>query len=164
MQTVDEQNYYLRKNWNREYYLYGLSFVDAQVTSSSNNIIIYGHNMRDSSMFGDLEKYKDQNFYEKYKYIKFDTLYEESTYEIISVVKTIAYYTLDEIQNADYYFYSHIALDSEEEFNEFVTKIKENFYFDTSVTAEYGDKLLTLSTCDYWVDDARLLVIAKKIQ
>ena len=77
-------------------------------------------------------------------------------------LQIIAYYTLDEIQNADYYFYSHIALDSEKEFNEFITKIKENSYFDTGLTAEYGDKLLTLSTYDYWVDDARLLIIAKK--
>ena len=79
-------------------------------------------------------------------------------------LQIIAYYTLDEIQNADYYFYSHIALDSEKEFNEFITKIKENSYFDTGLTAEYGDKLLTLSTYDYWVDYATLLIIAKKVQ
>ena len=54
-----------------------LLFIDDKVTSTSNNIIIYGHNMADDSMFGDLPEYKNQSYYEKHKYIKFDTLYED---------------------------------------------------------------------------------------
>ncbi len=164
MQTVDDQNFYLRKDWEKNYSWYGLPFADSQVTLDSNNVIIYGHNMCDGTMFSELINYKDQSFYENHKYIKFDTLYEEGTYEIISVSRTVAYYTWDDANSADYYFYFHINMDSEDEFNEYVSKAKEYSYFDIEASAEYGDKLLTLSTCDYWVKDARLLVIAKKVE
>ena len=164
MQTVEDQNFYLNKNWNKEESKNGLLFIDDKVTSTSNNIIIYGHNMADDSMFGDLPEYKNQSYYEKHKYIKFDTLYEEATYEVISVSKTVAYYTLQEANEAEYYFYFHVNMNSEEEFNKYVSEAKKNAYFETNVSAEYGDQLLTLSTCDYWCEDARLLVIAKKIE
>lgn len=163
MQRIDDQNFYLDKNWEKEYSINGMIFADEQVNEKSNNIILYGHNMKDGSMFGSLKKYKNQDFYETHKYIKFDTLYEEATYEIISVSKTIAYYTFDEAEKADYYFYFHINMNSDEEFNEYVSKAKQNAYYETNVTAEYGDELLTLSTCDSWTDDGRLLVIAKKV-
>lgn len=163
MQTIEDQNFYLRKDWNKDYSWYGLPFADCQVTLDSNNVIIYGHNMSDGAMFGDLTKYKDVSFYESHKFIKFDTLYEKGLYEIISVSKTTACFTYEEVNKLDYYFYFHINMNSEEEFNEYVSKAKETAYFDTDVTAEYGDKLLTLSTCDYWTENARLLVIAKKV-
>lgn len=163
MQKIGDQNFYLDKNWEKEDSINGMIYADEQVNENSNNIILYGHNMKDGSMFGSLKKYKNQDFYESHKYIKFDTLYEEATYEIISVSKTIAYYTWEEAEKADYYFYFHINMDFEEEFDEYVSQAKQNAYYETNVTAWYGDELLTLSTCDSWTEDGRLLIIAKKI-
>ena len=61
-------------------------------------------------------------------------------------------------------FYEHIELNSEEEFDEYVSYMKENSYYQIDSTAEYGDEIITLCTCDYWAQDARLLVVAKKIK
>lgn len=152
------EDYYLHRNFEGEISAAGELFVDIRtVFEETENIIIYGHNMRNGTMFGTLKKYKDQKFYEDHKYIEFETLYEEAEYEIVAVSKTIA-------SNEGYQYYDHVELDSKEEFDAYIQNAKNNSYFDTGVTAEYGDTLITLSTCDYWADNARLYIVAKKIQ
>lgn len=163
MQTKENQNFYLTKDFYKEESKEGVPYVDMDVNETSNNVIIYGHSLTYDSMFTCLLNYKYQQYYNEHKYIQFDTLYEEGTYEVISVSKAMAYFSWEEIESVDYYFYVHINMDSEEEFNEYVSKAKENAWFETGVSAEYGDELITLSTCDYWADDARLLIIAKKV-
>ena len=125
------------------------------------NTIIYGHCMKNRTMFGSLKDYKDSSFYDEHKYIEFDTIYEKATYEIISVSKGIAYYE-KEPEN-EYLYYKHTELDTEEAFDAYIQNAKNNAYYETGVTAEYGDKLITLSTCDYWTKNARLYIVAKKI-
>lgn len=163
MQTPDRPNYYLRRNWTGEYSIKGIPYIDERVTDNSENIFIYGHNMDDGSMFGDLPEYKDETYYKNHKYIEFNTIYERAKYEIVSVSKTVALEDSELLTTSEYYVYQHTELDTPEEFNNYWSNIKKNEYFDTGVTAKYGDRLITLSTCDYWTEGARLLVIAKKI-
>ena len=106
-------------------------------------------------MFGELEKYKKQNFYEDHKIINLNTIYENADYEIIAVFKTVAY--------TGFKYYNFINANSEDEFDTFIDKCKELSFYDTGKTAKYGDKLLTLSTCEYSRKNGRLVVIAKKI-
>ena len=61
-------------------------------------------------------------------------------------------------------YYQFIDATSEEEFNSYMTEMSNLSYYDTGVTATYGDRLLTLSTCDYQEKDGRFVVVAKKIQ
>lgn len=163
MFTPDDPNFYEDKNQEKKVCKSGgwWIWIDGQTTEDTENVIIYGHNMRRGEMFGSLKNYyKDQVFYEAHKYIQFDTLYERGTYEIISVVKTKDYGE----DESHYQFYDHMELDSEEEFQEYVDNAKKNAWFPIETTAEYGDRLITLSTCDYWTDEGRLLIIAKKIR
>lgn len=162
MQTVDKPIYYNHRDWNKNESVYGLPLIDARCRLDSENIIIYSHHMNDGSMFGSLKLYTDMNFYNEHQIIKFDTIYEKAEYQIIAVLLAQAYYNT-EPQEGDFVFYDYINMD-EEQFQEYINYVKELSLYDTGITAEYGDKLITLCTCYYHTQDGRFLVVAKKIQ
>ena len=157
MQTEKErQDYYLHRNFYKEYSQLGTPYIaEACNIQTSDNVIIYGHHITNNKMFGELEKYKKQNFYENHKIINFNTIYENADYEIIAVFKTVAY--------TGFKYYNFINANSRDEFDTFIDKCKELSFYNTGKTAKYGDKLLTLSTCEYSRKNGRLVVIAKKI-
>lgn len=162
MQTVDDPIFYNHMDWNKEYSKSGLPLIDARCTLNSENIIIYSHHMKDGSMFGSLKKYTNENFYNEHQIIEFDTIYEKAEYQIIAVLLAKAYY-YTEPKVKDFVFYDYINM-NEEQFEEYIYHIKNLSIYDTGVTAEYGDKLITLCTCYYHTQDGRLLVVAKKVQ
>ena len=112
-------------------------------------------------MFEDLMKYTKQDFYENHKTIQFTTNTEDSTYEILSVFYSRVYYKSE--QNVFRYYY-FVNANNEKEYDEFVSNAKKASIYDTGVNAEYGEQLLTLSTCEYSQTDGRFVVVAKKIQ
>lgn len=163
MQTFDDPTFYIHRDWNKNESTYGLPLIDGRCTLESENIIIYSHNMKNGKMFGSLKKYKERSFFDEHQIIEFDTIYEKAEYQIISVSLAQAFY--DEVPNEDeFVYYDYIELDTKERFQEYIDQIKENSLYDTGITAEYGDSLITLCTCSYHVKDGRLLVVAKKIQ
>lgn len=164
--TPEDPNFYINKNWKKEVCFKNIGnsiFIAGQTTENSNNIIVYGHNMNDGSMFGSLKKYRDEAYYEDHKYIEFDTLYEKQIFEVICVSKSVVYY--DDIKPKDaYLFYEHTELNSKEEFDEYIENVRENVYYNITTETEYGDELITLCTCNNWRKNGRLLVVAKKIE
>lgn len=159
MQSIDEPNFYLKHGFDKGYTDYGCPYVgeNCDVTKPSDNIIIYGHHMKNGSMFSDLDKFKKKDFWEQHKTITFNTLTEKQTYEIIAVFKTVVY--TDSANEFRYYQFSDA--ETPEDFAEYVAKCKEKAFYDTGVSAEYGDKLITLSTCEYSNANGRLVVVAK---
>ena len=158
MQTKNNPNFYLKRNFEKEYSDLGVPYIQENCDiATSDNLIIYGHHITGGRMFGALEDYKSQSFYEEHKTIQFDTLTEQAEYEIIAVFKTVAY------SAQGYRYYDFVDAENEEEFDAFVGKCKELALYDTGVTAEYGDRLITLSTCEYSAQNGRLAVVAKKI-
>ena len=116
--------------------------------------------MQSGKMFGSLELYKDKNYYEKHKTIEFDTIYEEGTYQIMYVFRSKIFNEED----ITFKYYQFFDAYSEEEFNSYMEEMKNMSLYDTGLTAEYGDQLLTLSTCDYYEDDGRFVVVAKRVK
>lgn len=158
MQTKDRPDYYLRKNFYKEYSVFGTPYIDENCDiENGNNLIIYGHHINGNKMFGELENYKNEEYYNKHKFIKFYTLNEKAEYEIISVFKTTVY------NDKGFKYYQYYNLEDEREFETFINKCKELSLYDTQKIAKYGDKLLTLSTCEYSQNNGRLVVIARKI-
>lgn len=163
MQTKDNPTFYIHKDWEKNESQTGLPLIDGRCTLESENIIIYSHNMKNGTMFGSLKRYKEKSFYDEHQIIKFDTIYEEAEYQIIAVLLAQVFY--NEKNNEDeFVYYDYIELDSKEEFQKYINQVKELSLYDTGITAEYGDSLITLCTCNYHVKDGRLLVVAKKIQ
>ena len=161
MQSKDNPNFYLKHGFDKAYTDYGCPYVqeNCDMELPSDNIIIYGHHMNDGSMFAGLMKFKDKNFWEKHKTVSFDTLTDRQTYEVIAVFKTVVY--TDSPDSFKYYHF--INAETDEDFTAYVEKCKELSLYDTGVTAKYGDKLLTLSTCEYSRTNGRLVVVAKLI-
>ncbi|MBQ7956245.1 MAG: class B sortase [Lachnospiraceae bacterium] len=160
MQTVDNE-YYLKHNFDHEYDKNGCIFLDkdCDVIERSTNLIVYGHHMSSGRMFGKLDKYSSKDYYEEHKYIQFDTIYEKGTYEVMYVFRS-KIYEEDEIV---FKYYQFIDVNSETEFNSNMKEMAAMSLYDTGVTAKYGDELLTLSTCDYYTDYGRFVVVAKRI-
>ena len=164
VQTSDN-DYYHRLGFNKEYDYYGTPYIDYEcdVKTPSTNLIIYGHNIRnDGQMFNDLTKYKQLSFYKEHPLIDFDSVYEEGEYKIFAA---FIVNTLPEHDNGDVFQYNHfVNAENEEEFNAFVDEVRRRSLFDTSVDVEYGDELLTLSTCTYEFKEARFVVVARRVR
>ena len=104
-------------------------------------------------------KYRNKSFWEGNKTIIFDTLTDRHRYEVIAVFKTVVY--TDSSDSFKYYEFTDA--ENAAEFDAYVAKCKELSLYDTGVSAEYGDKLISLSTCEYSRNNGRLVVVAKKI-
>ena len=108
-------------------------------------------------MFHDLHGYYRESFWKEHQFIEFDTIYDHHTYQIFAVFKT-------NVSSSDFFPYHRFNnAESAEEFDEFVSKVKSLSFYDTGVSAEYGDKLITLSTCEYTLSNGRLVVVAKQV-
>ncbi len=161
MQTVNNE-YYLDHNFNQEEDRNGCIFMDYQcdVVKGCDNIILYGHHMKSGKMFGTLNKYSKESYYEEHPTIQFDTIYEKGTYQVMYVFRSKVYSEED----VTFKYYQFINAASEMEFNSYLNEMAALSLYDTGVTAGYGDKLLTLSTCDYQEKKGRFVVVAKKIK
>lgn len=161
LQTSNNE-YYLNHNFDQEQDKNGSIFLDmdCSIFPRSTNLIIYGHHMRSGRMFGQLNKYSDEKFFENHRYIQFDTIYEKGTYEVMYVFRSEVYKENEIV----FKYYQFIDAVSEVEFDSNMREMAAMSLYDTGVTAEYGDELLTLSTCDYFTNNGRFVVVAKRIQ
>ncbi len=160
MQTTDNK-YYQNHNINQEYDKNGSIFMDkdCDVLKPSTNFILYGHHMKSGQMFGNLDLYEKESYYKEHPYIQFDTIYEKGTYQIMYVFRSRVYSEEDIV----FKYYQFIDALSEQEFNSNMQEMAAMSLYDTGVTAQYGDQLLTLSTCDYEENNGRFVVVAKKV-
>lgn len=159
---VKDDNYkYLYMNFSGQFDAAGLPYIKGacRLDPESDNLIIYGHNMLDGSMFGDLEKYAKEDYWKEHPIILFSTLYEEREYEIVAVFFDRIYDSSEDC----FKFYEFINALNEEQFNEAYTYFKEHAEYDTGVEAKYGDNLITLVTCSYHTQDGRFVVVARQI-
>lgn len=159
MQTPSNPNYYLYRDFDKNNSKRGSVYAkeDCDINAPSDNITIFGHNMQDGSMFACLGNYTSKRAWEDNSLIFFDTLTEYHTYKIFAVFKTSA--------NLGQGFRYHTFVDAanEQEFDEFVSTCKRLSFYDTGITPVYGDKLICLSTCEYTLDNGRLVVAAVRI-
>lgn len=159
MQTPDEANYYLKRNFYGEDSARGCIYIreDCDMLEPSDNITVYGHNMMDGSMFAGLHAYISKDAWEENPLIFFDNLYEYHVYKIFAVFKTTA--TL----GSGFSYHQFVDAESEEDFNEFIKTIKDMEFYETGITPVYGDKIICLSTCEYTQNNGRLVVAAVRI-
>lgn len=158
MHTPEDEEYYLRRAFDGSDSVSGTPFLAADCAEGCGNYIIYGHNMRDGSMFADLLDYADREFWEQHPVIRFDTLEEIGEYEVLAAFYTSVQLTGEE----SFLYYKYTDLQDAEVFAEYLRQIQSAALYDTGVTAEYGDQLLTLSTCSYHTGEGRFVVVARR--
>ena len=137
---ANDNSYYLTHNFNKEDNSAGWIFADYKnkFNGKDKNIVIYGHNMRDNSMFGSLKNVIKEEWHnnENNKYIILATENEYSIYEVFSVYQ---------IEKEDYYIKTDF--NSDKEFEEFLQKVKERSIKDFNIDISKENSILTLSTC-----------------
>ena len=155
-------NYYLHRNIYKNYSNHGTPYLAEYCNlRASDNLIIFGHHMKDNTMFSELVNYKNYSYYKNHKYIYFYTLKDgqtiKNTYEIAIAFKTIAY------SDNGFKYYNYTNFYDEDEFNSFVGECRNLEFYNTSIDLKYTDKLITLSTCEYSQKNGRMVIVAKKI-
>lgn len=152
---------YLYKDFEGNDKFAGTLFLDKACSiaePSTANWMIYGHNMNDGSMFGTLKYYRREEFWQEHPTFTFITRTQVETFEILGVVQS----WVSVVPQGQFEYFFFFDAENEEEFNAFVRQVKENALYDTGVEAEYGDQLITLTTCDSWHEEGRLAVIGRR--
>lgn len=162
MYTPYDSEYYLHRDFYGDYSESGMLFIDGDCPSDGSYALIYGHHMKNGTMFGELPDYIDPAFYEKHKTIFFDTRYELRDYEVVAAFYAKIY--PDGEENGRFCYYNYKDLSSESVFNEYVANVKAISLYDTGITPVYGDQLITLSTCNYHTEDGRFVVVARRVR
>ncbi|MCL2034914.1 MAG: SpoIID/LytB domain-containing protein [Oscillospiraceae bacterium] len=165
-----DNDYYLRRDFYGGSNQYGIPFMDfrVDVKKPSDNIVVYGHNMKDGQIFGELIQYNPKTgnqdaalgYYRENPLIDFTTVYSDGQYKIFSVFITNAY----EAQGPVFAYQDFIDASSGEDFDRFVNELKKRSMINTTVDIRQGDELLTLSTCTYEFQDARLVIAARAVR
>ncbi|WP_433957467.1 class B sortase [Cytobacillus horneckiae] len=154
----EDNEYYLTRNYKRKDTRAGSIFMDFRndvSDESERNTILYGHRMKDGSMFAQLTKYLDKDFYMDHPTVYFDTLYAGYDLEVFSVYQT----TTD-------FYYIETDFASNEQYLHFIDTLKGKSVHQTDVAIAENDRIVTLSTCDYSLDptEGRLVVHAKVVE
>ena len=160
---TDNNDFYLNHNQQKKSSIYGALFFDCQnvitEAETDKNLVIYGHHMKNGSMFGNLTKYKQLSFYKQNPTVEFSTLYKKSTYKIYAAFVLNASKADD---NNYIYNISRKSFTDDKDFNSWVNEAKERSLINTGVDVKNGDNIITLVTCTYDFDNARFVVMARE--
>jgi sortase B len=160
LQRKSEKDYYLYRDFYGNQDRHGSVYVReaCDVFGPSDNVTIYGHNMADGTMFANLHKYKDKDFFNAHPVVYFDTLYERHTYQVVCIFRTSGTYG----EGFPYHLYDDFK--DEAEYNAFIKGIRKLAIFDSGISVNYGDKFICLSTCEEWpIKNGRLVLLAVRI-
>lgn len=156
VQSKDFNNphFYLDKGPDRQYSESGAIFMDTRniISELDRHIVIYGHNMKDGSMFGSLDQYKNKYFRTTNNIIKFDTIYAEYKWELINVFIT-----------TPEFYYIQTYFENDEDFMNLMNKCIKLSIYNNDVIISPEDKILTLSTCTNDIKDGRLVIQGRLI-
>ena len=158
LQRTEDEDYYLRRDYYGKKASAGSIYVEetCDVFLPSDNVTVYGHMMRNGTMFADLKLYKDRDFWEENRTVLFSNLREHHEYEIFAVFLTTA------SVGKGFTYHTFDYAEDQAAFDEYVAGCRGIALYDTGIVPQYGDKLLTLSTCDYGLTNGRLVVVARR--
>ena len=158
MYRPQSKDYYIYRDFYGERSSSGSLYISEICDPDTcDNLIIYGHHMSSGTMFAALDKYKKQSFYEAHPTIRLERLSGVETYEIVFAFTTPVY------TGNDFKYYAFARAANEAEFNAYIANCQARALYDTGKTASYGDKLLTLSTCEYSQKNGRMVVVARRM-
>lgn len=154
-----QPDYYLRRSFDKKRANHGSIYAwePADVFAPSDNVTLFGHRMNDGTMFYDLLNYADEAFWREHTTFQFDTLEEKGEYEIFAAFRTSG------TGGEGFAYHAFVDAVNGEDFDTFVRTCKELSFYDTGITPQYGDKLVTLSTCDYALENGRMVVVGRRV-
>lgn len=162
MHTPMDNEYYLHRNFYKEYDKEGLPFIDYRCNTKlpSSNIIIYAHNMKNGDMFASLLNYREKDFFKDHNRIRLTTLDTSMEFEIVSVFRSRFYEKGEE----GFRFYDYIEARSASVAQDFINGLNASGLYDTGAVLEPTDIFITLVTCEYTQEDGRFVVVGRLIK
>lgn len=162
MWTPENEEYYLRRGFDGSRDMNGCLILDTDscLDPLTTNLIIHGHNMRAGTMFGTLTDYESEDFFQEHREVILYTKECRRNYEVIAVFRSQVFKKSQKV----FKFYKFFQADTQEEFDDFYGNIMELSLYDTGVTAEFGDRFITLTTCSKHVEQGRFVVVAKEVE
>ena len=180
---ADGNSYYLDKNINKEQARSGSIFMDyrdffdymlpdldqdgkqldtyKRVEENSENLVIYGHNMHDFSMFGGLKRYiNSEGYYENHPIVELNSNFLQYQYKIFGMIVVDA----NDETDTKFEYWNVMDFEDEKDFYNYVNEVKRRTVRLTDVDVKYGDQLLTLSTCNSTFSNGRLVVFARLLR
>lgn len=160
VQRRNDNDFYLNHSFDLAESKEGTLFLDGVnlLVPEDDCLIIYGHNMHNGTMFGQLDRYSEVSFLKAHPLVQFDTIYENRTY-----VPIAAFPASMNPDNGSYFDLRQFVF-SHETFDLFISRLKTRSVPDIPVDAFYGDKLLLLVTCDYTKDDGRFILALRQLR
>ncbi len=160
MHTPQDPERYLHRAFDGSYAVSGVPFLDGGCFEGCGNYILYGHHMKNGTMFATITDYKSEDFWREHPRIKFDTLTRPGEYEVMA-----AFYAQVLPEGSEgFKYYEYQDLTEEPSFREYVEGVTAAALYPTGVEAEFGDELLTLSTCSYHQDEGRFVIVAVRVK
>lgn len=160
VQRVNDNEYYLTHTFSGAESAEGALFLDGMnlLVPEDDCLIVYGHNMQNGTMFGDLKLYRELYFLRGCPPVAFDTIYENRLYAPFAV-----FIASMEAGDASYFDVRQFVFD-ESDFNAFVSSLRARSEYDVPIDVRYGDSLLLLVTCDNAEADGRLIVAFRALR
>lgn len=165
-ENAGEIYYYLYRNLNKDYEFAGSIFMDYRNVLNSNddeqseNIILHGHDMLNETMFGSFRRYRNEpGFYDKASYIELESKYDKQDYVIFAYLPTNGEY-----EDGGFNYWDMCELDTKEAFDAYVKTCKDGALFDTGIDVQFGDRLITMSTCYNNQAEMRFIVVARSLR
>lgn len=162
---ADDNSFYLNHNQKKQRSVYGALYFDCEDVidkeQTDKNLVVFGHRMKNGSMFGTLKKFRSLDFYKQNPTIEFSTLYKKSTYKIYAIFVLNAVKADD--QNYIYNIYKQNFI-NETEFNTWRDEAYDRSIIDTGVDVKMNDRILTLVTCTSDFENARLIIMAREVR
>lgn len=158
MYAPDRPDYYLKRDFDRRDSDYGIPYLEeACDPQNPGNLIVYGHNMADGSMFKTVTYYKELDYLIRHPYIYFDTMDSRRTYQVVYGFETNA-------REDSFPYETYTGVQDEARFREFVENCEKLCTYRSGITPELGDEFLILSTCFYTELEGRFVVVARRVQ
>lgn len=160
VQRENDNTYYLDHNFEQASATEGTLFLDGanRLVPEDDCLIVYGHNMKNNTMFGLLDAYGEPSFLKKHALIQFDTIYENRTYV------PFAAFSASMDSNSQHYFDVRQFVFDETSFELFVLKMQSRSIYNLPIDVQWGDRLLLLVTCDYTNDSGRFILALRQIR
>ena len=145
---------YLKLDFYQKYSRYGVPFLDGRSTLESDNLIIYGHNMKDGTMFAPMKKFLQEDFFQEHSLIELETREGIIHFEIFALLTIDAFHP----------WYDFIENTQQEDYHKAVHSILKDNQYKTEINIEEDHRFLTLSTCHGKDRDGRMVIIAKEVK
>ncbi len=159
--TQRDNLYYLTHNFFGGKSAEGMAFMDegCSIWPADTHLLIHGHNMKNGTVFGTLDDFRQAEYLKNYPLIEFGTIYENKKYVIFAVFDISS-----EPDNGEFMNVQQYRFDTDDKYMDFVNSAKKRSIFEIPIDVNAGENLISLATCSYGYENGRLIIMGRELR